>query len=49
MISKQKFYEFDGLEELEEDLQDLKCLFNEKIFMKTKKKEKKFKNKPCYE
>ena len=50
MNSKNKYYGMDtSIEELEEDLRDLKCMFNEKSFLKTRKKEKKFKNKIVWE
>ena len=38
-----------ALEELQEDLQDIKLMFNEKKCFKQRKKEKKFKNKFCWE
>ena len=37
------------LEELQEELSDIKLMFNEKNCFKTRKKEKKFKNKLCWE
>ena len=36
-----------ALEELQEELSDLKLMFNEKKCFKSRKKEKKFKNKVC--
>lgn len=49
MISKNKFYGMEmeeSLEELENELSQFKVMFNEKSCLKTKKREKKFKNKP---
>jgi hypothetical protein len=37
------------LEELQNDLQGIKLMFNEKNCIKPRKKEKKFKNKLCWE
>lgn len=52
MISKNKYYGMDyesSLEEIENELQEFKMMFNEKSCFKMKKKEKKFRNKPCFE
>ncbi len=38
-----------ALEELQEELEGIKLMFNEKNCIKTRKKEKKFKNKICWE
>lgn len=38
-----------ALEELQEELSDIKLMFNEKQCFKTRKKEKKFKNRLCWE
>ncbi len=38
-----------ALEELQNDLQEVKLMFNEKICIKHRKKEKKFKNKFCWD
>ena len=52
MITKNMYLDMDtdmALEELQEELGDLKLMFNEKNCFKAKKKEKKFKNKLCWE
>lgn len=52
MISKNKYYgtDFvDNLEEIENELNEFKIMFNEKSCLKMKKKEKKFKNKPAWD
>ena len=38
-----------ALEELQDELNDIKLMFNEKQCFKTRKKEKKFKNRVCWE
>ena len=52
MITKHMYMNLESdmaLEELQEDLQDIKLMFNEKKCFKQRKKEKKFKNKLCWE
>ena len=38
-----------ALAELQEELEDIKLMFNEKQCFKARKKEKKFKNKLCWD
>ena len=38
-----------ALEELQQELEGIKLMFNEKKWIKVRKKEKKFKNKLCWE
>lgn len=52
MITKNMYLEMDSdmaLEELQEELNDIKLMFNERSCFKTRKKEKKFKHKQCWE
>lgn len=52
MISKNMYLDMDtdmALEELQNELEGIKLMFNEKKCIKTRKKEKKFKNKFCWE
>ena len=52
VITKHMYMDMESdmaLEELQEELQDIKLMFNEKKCFKQRKKEKKFKNKLCWE
>ena len=52
VITKNMYLDMEtdmALEELQEELRDIKLMFNEKNCFKTRKKEKKFKNKLCWE
>lgn len=52
VITKNMYLDMEtdmALEELQEELSDIKLMFNEKNCFKTRKKEKKFKNKLCWE
>ena len=52
MILKNMYYNMEddmALEELQNELDGIKLMFNEKKCFKVKKKEKKFKNKVCWE
>lgn len=52
VISKNMYLEMDAdlaLEELQEELEGIKLMFNEKKCIKARRKEKKFKNKLCWE
>ncbi len=52
MISKNMYLDMDtdmALEELQQELEGIKLMFNEKKCIKVRKKEKKFKNKLCWE
>ena len=52
VITKHMYMDMESdmaMEELQEELQDIKLMFNEKKCFKQRKKEKKFKNKLCWE
>lgn len=52
VITKNMYLDMEtdmALEELQEELSDIKLMFYEKNCFKTRKKEKKFKNKLCWE
>ena len=52
MITKNMYLDMEtdmALEELQEELSDIKLMFNEKNCFKPRRKEKKFKNKLCWE
>lgn len=52
MITKNMYFDMEtdmALEELQNELVGIKLMFNEKQCIKTKKKEKKFKNKLCWD
>ena len=52
VITKNMYLDMEtdmALEELQEELSDIKLMFNEKNCFKARKKEKKFKNKLCWE
>ncbi len=52
VITKNMYLDMESdlaLEELKEELNDIKLMFNEKKCVKPRKKEKKFKNKFCWD
>ena len=52
VITKNMYLDMESdmaLEELQEELNDIKLMFNERNCFKARKKEKKFKNKLCWE
>lgn len=52
VITKNMYFDMEqdmALEELQEELNDIKLMFNERNCLKPRKKEKKFKNKMCWE
>jgi len=52
VITKNMHFDMEtdmALEELQEELEGIKLMFNEKNCFKQRKKEKKFKNKLCWE
>lgn len=52
VITKNMYLDMEtdmALEELQEELNDIKLMFNERNCFKARKKEKKFKNKLCWE
>ena len=52
VITKNMYLDMEtdmALEELQEELSDIKLMFNEKNCFKKRKKEKKFKNKLCWD
>ena len=52
MITKNIHWDMENdmaLEELQDELNDIKLMFNEKQCFKARKKEKKFKNKFCWD